>query len=447
MYIFRWLTLMLALLICGCSKEYLVWYGHSPDRLHRVEVIEKDKRQQLKLDATLSQPYLGVALETIVFSKDSKRFAYAAETDSGWVVIADGVHSRPWTGVGEVVFGPQHQLAYVAADSEGWRVILESTPSSPFEAVMQGSLTLSPRGCRLAFVVVEGNQFRVIVDGEADPLYDAIGMLRFVPIGEQFVYVARIGDQQYLALDEKLLGPFDLLADFTFGPNGKLGILARYNDGWQAVIDGQKSEVFDNLGSIQFSQGGQYAYAAELNDSWFIIRDGERSLAFSSVNQLTFAGESLFYKASCDSDNFVVSDTIRGPSLKWVGRLIVSPDGLHLVYMGQPWDGSVSVFHNGTVNAVPYALKGTLVLSNDYQHWACLVQNEIDGGIDIVVDGQFRYPFDLEEMMALIMLTPDALSFQHEKMIRRWVKAELEHYYAKAASTQSSEKSKNSTQK
>ncbi len=80
-------------------------------------------------------------------------------------------------------------------------------------------------------------------------------------------------------------------------------------------------------------------------------------------------------------------------------------------------------------------------------HWACLVQNEIDGGIDIVVDGQFRYPFDLEEMMALIMLTPDALSFQHEKMIRRWVKAKLEHYYAKAASTQSSEKSKNSTQK
>ena len=447
MSILRWLTLMLALLVCGCSKEYLVWYGHSPDRLHRVEVIERDKRQQLKLDATLSQPYLGVALETIVFSEDSQRFAYAANTDAGWILTVDGVHSRPWAGIGEVLFGPQQKLAYVAADSEGWRVILESTPSPPFEAVMQGSLTFSPRGRHLAFVVGEGDKFRVVVDGEPAALYDAIGMLRFGAEGKRFAYVVRIGDQQYLALDEKLLGPFDLLADFTLGPNGKLGILARDNDGWQAVIDGQKSEVFDNLGSIQFSQGGQYAYAAEQDDSWFIIRDGERSLAFSSVGQLTFAGESLFYKATWDSDNFVVADTIRGPSLKWVGRLIVSPDGLHLAYMGQPWGGSVSVFYDGTVIDVPHAISGTLVLSNDYQHWACLVQDEMDGGIDIIIDGQFRHPFDLEEMMALIMLTPEASSSQHEKMIRRWVKAELEAYYTNIASTQPSVISKHTPRK
>ncbi len=442
MSIFRWITLMLVLLICGCSKEYLVWYGHSPDRLHRVEVIEKDKRQQLKLDATLSRPYLGVALETIVFSVDSQRFAYAAETDAGWVVIADDVHSRPWTGIGEVLFGPQQELAYIAADSEGWRVILESTPSSPFEAVMQGSLTFSSKGCRLAFVVVEGDKFRVVVDGEPASLYDAIGMLRFGAEGKRLAYVARIGDQQYLVLDDQLLGPFNLIADFTLGQKGRLGMLVRDAAGWRAIIDEQNGEVFDNLGSIQFSQGGQYAYAAECDDSWFIIRDGTRSLAYSSVGQLTFAGESLFYEASWDSDSFVVADTIRGPSLKWIGRLIVSPDGLHLAYLGQPWGGSVSVFYDGTVIDVPHAISGTLVLSNDYQHWACLGQNEIDGGIDIVIDGQFRYPFDLEEMMALIMLTPDASSSEHEKMLRRWVKAELEAYYPNVVSTQSSAMSK-----
>ncbi len=447
MSILRWITLLLTLLVCGCSKEYLVWYGHSPDRLHRVEVIEKDKRQQLKLDATLSQPYLGVALETIVFSEDSRHFAYAAETEAGWIVIVDGVQSRPWTGIGGILFGPGQKFAYVASDLGGWRVVLEGVRSASFEAVMQNSLTFSPDGCRLAFVVVEGDKFRVVVDGEPASLYDAIGMLRFEAEGKRLAYVARIGDQQYLALDEILLGPFDLIADFTLGPNGKLGILARNNDRWQAVIDGQKSEVFDNLGSIQFSQGGQYAYAAEQDDGWFIIRDGERSLAFSSVEQLTFAGESLFYQASWDSDNFVVADTLRSPSLKWVGRLIVSPDGLHLAYMGQPWDRSVSVFYDGTVMDVPHAISGTLVLSNDYQHWACLVQDEIDGGIDIIIDGHFRHPFDLEEMMARIMLTPDASSSEHEQMIRRWVKAELEAYCANVASTQPSPISKHTPQK
>lgn len=444
---FRWITFLFALLACGCSKEYLVWYGHSPDRLHRVEVIEKAKRQQLKLDATLSQPYLGVALKTIVFSEDSQRFAYAAETDVGWIVTVDGIHSRPWTGVGEVLFGPKQELAYVAADSEGWRVILESTLSAPFEAVMQGSLTFSSKGCRLAFVAVEGDKFRVVVDGEPNSLYDAIGMLQFGSEGQRLAYIARVGEQQYLALDNQLLGPFALIADFTLGPNDRLGMLVRDNDGWRAIIDGQKGEVFDNLGRIQFSPGGQYAYAAERDGNWFIIRDGMRGLSFSRVGQLTFAGESLFYEASWDTDNFVVADTIRGPSLKWIGRLIVSPDALHLAYMGQPWGGSVSVFYDGTVIDVPHAISGTLVLSNDYQHWACLVQDEIDADIDIVIDGQLRHPFDLEEMMASIMLTPDASSSEHEKMIRRWVKAELERHYTKAASTQPSAMSKHTLRK
>ena len=425
MPIFRCIIFLLVLLVCGCSKEYLVWYGHSPDRLHRIEVVEKDDFQYLKIGATLSQPYLGVALETIVFSEDSQRLAYAAETDAGWIIVINGVHSRPWTSIGAVLFGPHQEFAYVAADSGRWRVILENTLSPPFEAVMQESLTFSPCGDRLAFVVTEGDKFRVFVDGKPAPLYDAIGMLRFGPEGERLAYVARIGNQQYLALDNQLLGPFNLLADFTLGLNGRLGMLVRDDDGWRAVIDGQESEIFDNLGSIQFSHGGQYAYAVERDDSWFVIRNGAYSQAYSSIGQLIFAGESLFYKASLDSDNFVVIDGIQGPSLRQIGRLIVSPDGLHLAYLGQPWKGTISVFHDDIVNAIPHALNGTLVLSDDYQHWACLVLDKVDGGIDIVINGQFRHSFDLEEMMALIMLTPDASSVQHEKILRRWVKAEL----------------------
>ena len=362
-------------------------------------------------------------------------------------MVVDGVHSRPWTGIGEVLFGPGQQLVYVAADLERWQVVLEEIPSASFEAVMQGSLTFSPLGNHLAYVVVEGSKFCVVADGELSPLYDAIGMLRFGQEGKRLAYISRLGDQQYLALDDQLLGPFDLIADFTLGPNGRLGMLVRSDDGWQAVIDEQKGEIFDNLSSIQFSQGGQYAYAAERDDSWFIIRDGESSLAYSSVGQLTFAGESLFYEARVGNENFVVSDNICGPSLKWIGRLIVSPDGLHLAYLGQPWEGSVSIFRDNTVTPAPHSLSGTLVLSDDYQHWACLAQNEVDGGIDIVIDGQFRHPFDLEEMMALIMLNPDASSTQHEKMLRRWIKAELKAYYAKVASTELPEMFTNSTRK
>ena len=445
MSIFRWMTLILVLVLCGCSKEYLVWYGHSPDRLHRVEVIEKDKRQQIKMGETLSQPYLGVALKTIVFSEDSRHFAYAAMTDEGWIVITDGEHSRPWTGIGEVLFGPKQQLVYVASDLGGWHVVVDGVPSVSFEAVMQGSLTFSPDGYHLAYVVAVGNQFRVVIDGKLGFLYESVAALRFSPDSEQIAYIVRNGLHQYIALDDKLLGPFNQIADFTIGRNGRLGILVRDHDGWRTVIDGQEGEVFDNLSSIQFSRNGQYAYAAERDNSWVVIQNSTHSPIYDSVKQLTFAKETLFYEASLGDDTCIVTNNIRGPLLKWVGRLIVSPDGLHIAYLGQPCGGNISVFHNATVHAVPNALNGTLVLSDDYQHWACLVQDEIDGTIDIIIDGQLRYPFDLEEMMALIMLIPDASSAQHEKILRRWVKAELKAYYVKKGSAQSPETSKKFT--
>jgi len=438
---------MLILLICGCSREYLVWYGHSPNRLYRVEVIERNNRQQVKMGETLSQPYLGVALKTIVFSEDSRRFAYAAKTDEGWIVITDGEHSRPWTGIGEVLFGPKQQLVYVASDLGAWHVVVDGVPSVSFEAVMQGSLTFSPDGYHLAYVVAEGDQSRVVIDGKLDFIYESVAALRFSPDSEQLAYIVRNGRRQYIALDDKLLGPFNQIADFTIGHKGRLGLLVRHDDGWHAVIDGQEGEVFDNLGTIQFSKNGQYAYAAERDNSWIVNQNGTHSPVYDSVKQLTFVEETLFYEASVSDDTFIVANNIRGPLLKWIGRLIVSPDGLHTAYLGQPCEGNISVFHNATVHAVPNALDGSLVLSNDYQHWACLAQNKVDGHLDIVIDGQFRYPFDLEEMMALIMLTPDASKSQHEEMLRCWIKAELEAYHANVVSTQQTEMLKNSTQK
>lgn len=442
MHLLRWITLILVLFICSCSREYLVWYGHSPNRLYRVEVIERNNRQQVKLGDTLSQPYLGVALKTIVFSDDSKRFAYAAKTDEGWIVITEGEQSRHWTGIGEVLFGPKHQLVYVASDLDAWYVVVDGIPSVSFDAVMQDSLTFSPDGNHLAFVVAAGNQFRVVIDGKLGYLYENVAGIRFSPDSEQIAYIVKNGLHQYIALDDKLLGPFNQIADFTIGKNGRLGVLVRDQQGWRAIIDGQKGEVYDNLGSIQFSKGGQTAYAAERDNRWFVIQNGTHSPDYDSVQQLTFADEKLFYKARLADDTFIVANNIRGPLLKWIGRLNVSPDGLHTAYLGQPYEGNISVFHNTNVHAVPNALNGSLVLSDDYQYWACLVQNKIDGTIDIILNGQVRSPFDFEEMMALIMLTPDASSTQHEKILRRWVKSELQAHYANITATNSPENSK-----
>ena len=424
----RGLIPLLAVLCVGCSRHYVVSYGHSPDRLRRFEVVEQAGRQHVVVDSLVSEPYRGVALPTIAFSSDSRHFAYAAEMDSGWTVVVDGVPGRYWTGIGGVLFGPGGGLAYVASDSSGWRVVVDGIVGGPHEAVMQGSLTFSADGSRVAYVAAEGDRSRVLVDGTEEPWYDGIRMLRFGPDG-RLGYVGRRRTDFHVVLERRLFGPFEAVADYTIGPSSRLGMVVRRNGGWRALVDGTESEPFDNLGSIRFFGTRQFAYAAEQDGRWFVIRNGDRGPSYDRVRQLTAGGESLFYEAGVGDHAFVVTDSAAGPLLEQVGHLNVGPDGDRVWYLGRPVGGIVSVFHDReVVSAAPEAVFGTLVASDDGEHWAYLVLSGNQEGGAIVMDDGTRVPLDFEEMMGRIVT--DELTVQgYEDMMIAWVKAELEVYY------------------
>lgn len=419
---------LLAVLCIGCSRQYLVWYGHSPDRVRRVEVVERGSRQVVMVDSLMSEPYRGVALATIQFSGDSRHFAYAAETDSGWTVVINGIPGPVWNGIGAVLFGPGRRLAYVASDSSGWQVIVDERASGPYEAVMQGSLTFSPDGSRFAYVVAEGDQFGVVVDGRHQGWYDGVRMLRFGPYTNQAGYVGRNGTEYFVVLGDRSFGPFEMVADFTIGPEGRVGAVIRREGQWRVWLNGTESEVFDNTGSIRFFASGRHAYSAELDGKWFVVRDGVRGAAFDRVRQLTLAGESVFYEAGAGNHAFVVADSLPGPLLEQVGRLIVAPDGSGVLYLGR-LAGMVSVFRDGVVEQpAPAAIFGTLVVSDSRENWAYLVASGQQGGLNIVMDDGFRVPLDVEEMMGRVLVADELDMEGSEEMLRAWIKEELEAY-------------------
>lgn len=426
----RGLSPLLAVLCIGCSKHYLVSYGHSPDRLRRFEVVEQAGRQHVVLDSSVSEPYRGVALATIAFSSDSRHFAYAAETDSGWTVVLDGVPGRFWTGIGGVLFGPGDRRAYIVSDSSGWRVVVDGIVGGPHEAVMRGSLTFSADGSRIAYVAAEGDRFRVLVDGTEEPWYDGIRMLRFGPDG-RLGYVGRRGLGLHVVLDGRTFGPFEAVADYTIGPSGLLGMVVRRNGGWRALVDGTESEPFDNLGSVIFFGSGQFAYAAEQDGRWFVVRNGGRGTSYDRVRKLTAGGESLFYEASVGEHVFVATDSAAGPLLEQVGRLSVGPDGSRVWYLGRPVGGVVSVFRDGEVARVaPEAVLGTLVVSDGGEHWAYLALSGDRAGSAIMMDDGVRVPLDFEEMMGRVVAGEDLTVAGYEDMMRSWVEAELKIYLA-----------------
>ena len=425
----RSLSPLLAVLCFGCSRHYLVSYGHSPDRLRRFEVVEQAGRQHVVVDSSVSEPYHGVALTTIAFSSDSRHFAYAAETDSGWTVVVDGFPGRLWTGVGGVLFGPGGRLAYIASDSSDWRVVVDGRVGEPHEAVMRGSLTFSPDGSRVAYVAARGDRSRVIVDGTGEPWYDGIRMLRFGPDGH-LGYVGRRKTDFLVVLDGQTFGPFEAVADYTIGPSGRLGMVVRRNGGWRALVDGTESEPFDNLGSIRFFGTGQFAYAAERDGRWFVVRNGRRGTSYDRVQKLTAGGESLFYQADVGDHALVLTDSTEGPLLEQVGHLNVGPGGNHVWYLGRPVGGVVSVFRDGEVVSVaPEAVLGTLAVSGDGEHWAYLVLPGGQEGAIAAMDDGMRVPLDLEELMGRIITGEELTVEGYEDMMRAWVKAELEVYH------------------
>ena len=101
----------IAMLAIGCGPT-LVWYGHSQDRRHRVQVIERGGRQYIERDGARGQSFDGIGVPTITFSPDNRRLAYAARQDETWYVIVDGVQGAGWDGIGPVLFSPSSEGAH-----------------------------------------------------------------------------------------------------------------------------------------------------------------------------------------------------------------------------------------------------------------------------------------------------------------------------------------------
>ena len=276
--------------------------------------------------------------------------------------------------------------------------------------------------------MAEGDDFGVVEDGSHQGWYDGIRMLRFGPYTNRPGYVGRKGTGFFVRFGERSFGPFEMVADFSIGPEGRVGAVIRREGQWRAWLNGTEGDVFDNMGSIQFSALGQHAYSAERDSKWFVVKNGNRGVAYDRVKQLTFVGESVFYEAAVGDHALVVSDSLPGPLLEQVGRLNVAPDGSGVLYLGRI-AGMASVFRDGVVEqTAPAAILGTLVVSDSWEQWAYLVASGEQGGLEIVMDDGFRVPLDVEEMMGRVLTADDLDMEGSEEMLRVWIKGELEAY-------------------
>lgn len=152
----------------ACAGPQLAWYGHTPDRAHRIEVRQDGNAQWLALDGHTSRAYRYIAADDLAFDSGGRRFAFAAETSERperWAVVTDFVEGPSWDGVAGLRFGPGgRHLVYAALDGHHWRMVVDGTPEAPFDEVDVESITFSPDGHRVGYVGGDRLCARVVVD-------------------------------------------------------------------------------------------------------------------------------------------------------------------------------------------------------------------------------------------------------------------------------------------
>jgi WD40 repeat protein len=134
---------------------------------------------------------------SVVFSPDSRRYAFVTQSDSGMRVISDSGASRLYDDVSELQFSPDGlSLAWIARRA-GASFAVESDQEGPhYDAV--GYLKFAPTTGRLAHLAVQGNEAREVVAGQPGKAWDDVGPALFSPDGTRIAYPTRQGNSFYL---------------------------------------------------------------------------------------------------------------------------------------------------------------------------------------------------------------------------------------------------------
>lgn len=289
-------------------------------------------------------------------------------------------------------------------------------------------LSISPNRDHVAFIIREGNDWRVIRDGKVGPQHVDI---------KQVTLFETVAGTTYSRKDEdngRPPGPAT-----TFSPDGSRMAYSALNNGkWRVYVDGKAGQEFDEIGTdrnlgIVFSQDSKHvAYTARQADKWRVVLDGRSSPEYDQIKFADypppFGGSSglcfsannkhLAYQAKRGDKWFVTLDG--RPSSPYdeiaVNRLSYSPirfspDGSRNAYFAKSF-GKWNVVVDGKPSreAYPNVVRGALAFSADGRHFAYGARDDSNREF-MLIDG-VRSPKEITSVSSEdLLFSPDGSSF------------------------------------
>lgn len=428
-------TLLTAL--SACSQGELVWYGHTADRAQRVELRSRGRTEWVTIGEHRTADYSAVAAESITFGPHG-RWAFAAARGVArqrhWYVVSNDGQSAAWDGVADVQFTASGKLVYLTKSVGRWRVVVNGVAGPLSDAIAEDSIDWSPDGARVGYVAVDGHCQAAVIDGVRGPCMREIVDFAVGDSPAFDVYLARTKPGQGAVLYvgrrrlEELTSPRGLYRDRS-GRHWAVVAASGAIRGWQLVVEHGRGPVFDDIGSVVWApDASEIAYTARAGSEWFVIRHGEKkSKPYRRIQGPIFSedGRRLAWIGRTRTESEVVVDG----RTKWRGpaeatALQFDPRGKRVVWVyGGKSESVVAVdrmrFRYDVV------VEDSVCFSENGDHWAALVGSRAQRKLFIVVDGHRTIPFDTAEFFGGAIRDRDTTL-----EMREWVEAELSRFLA-----------------
>ncbi|MCW3116854.1 MAG: WD40-like Beta Propeller Repeat [Chitinophagaceae bacterium] len=290
------------------SREYdYVGYGipfFSPDGTH-MAYSARDFATNLAsviFDGKTGPNYNAIPEISLVFSSNSKHFAYGAQTDNDWLVVADGKPQEKYTQVDNIQYSPDGKhLTYKVKKGEKWTVIVDGKEGTYRDSIMNGFPVFSPDGKDIAYGFKKNDKWNIVVE-HVDTRenvneqylisndqwgYDEIISCVFSPDSKHLSCVIREGTKKKVVTEGQVgHGYDDIVPNIIYSPDSKhMAYLAKFKKAGDKkrliVLDGNPGLECDgilneNVSFIVFSPDSKYvAYAASINEKCNLIINGQ----------------------------------------------------------------------------------------------------------------------------------------------------------------------------
>ena len=306
--------------ICGPPLAF------SPDGTRLAYLAALGGKWFVVVDGREGKHYDNVVMPERVFSPDGKRTAYWGRVGDKWHGVVDGKEGKPHDGpgiaamaenyqlailaTGSLVFSPDsRRFAYVAQEGDEeleFALVVDGQEWSRYDYVDTLGPVFSPDSTTIAYIVrSQGNEFKesVVVDKQRGTPYEGVLAPVFSPDSGRIAYPAYDGTKWFVVLDGQEGKRYDYVGTpyssgrsaaglvgfrrLIFSPDSKrLAYGAQVGDKWLVVVDGEEGKQYDEIGmcGLVFSPDSRaVAYAARAGKEWFVVVGDRESKHYSEM--------------------------------------------------------------------------------------------------------------------------------------------------------------------